>query len=195
REDRWPPGARPPCAFNRPPRTTTRRWPRPASCWPGRGRRGRRGRAWRCWKPGFTTWKGTFPGRWSCTAQRWRAARGGLGGGGRFGGVRGVWQLLLQEGRDTEARTLLGRLRPEALEAPGLGRLAAELSLRTGTGTEARQRALELARRPVRAGSKNPDDHLWLGQVAWAAGQLEEAEKAFRRARDLAQKAPHTRPA
>jgi predicted Zn-dependent protease len=107
-------------------------------------------------------------------------------------------QLLYEQGRYAEARALVGRLPQQALAERDLGRLAAQLAL---VGVEARddqdpaqagRRALELARRTVPADSKLYHDYLWLGTLAWAAGQPQEAEKALRRARDLADTVPDT---
>src|SRR5207248_2427465 len=50
--------------------------------------------------------------------------------------------------------------------------------------------ALALAERAVAADSKDYRDHLWLGTVYWTAGQVDRAEPALVRARDLAPTAP-----
>jgi tetratricopeptide (TPR) repeat protein len=109
-----------------------------------------------------------------------------------LGVVRRALQLLSEQGRYAEANALLRTLPEQDLSAPGLGRLAAELSLLDPAGAENRKRALELAGKAVPADSKDYRDHLWLGQVYATAGQPRQAERAFRRARDLAPTAPET---
>src|SRR5262249_20203062 len=88
-----------------------------------------------------------------------------------------------------------------ALELPDLGEMSFQLTLinQEGAGgqalVQARDHALELARRAV---ANNPDDYrnqLWLGQVAFLAKQLQEAEKAFREAYRLAGNVPETQAA
>jgi tetratricopeptide (TPR) repeat protein len=109
--------------------------------------------------------------------------------------VRRVAQLLYKAKRYAEAEDLVRGLPAEALRSePGLGQLGAELSLLTrpseGEGRKAAERrALDLARQTA-GKSKDYRDHLWLGQIAAAAGENAGAEKAFREARRLAKKAP-----
>src|SRR5581483_8763231 len=55
-----------------------------------------------------------------------------------------------------------------------------------------RRLALEQARQAVPADSKDHRDHLWLGQVAAAAGQRDQAEQSFRRACALNGAAPES---
>jgi tetratricopeptide (TPR) repeat protein len=109
--------------------------------------------------------------------------------------VQRTAQLLCAQGRFADADALVRQLPEEALQVlPKLGRMGAELSLLTrpaeGQGREeAQRRALELARRAA-GGSKDFHQHIWLGQIAAAAGEIVEAERAFRRARDLAKGTP-----
>jgi exosortase len=117
-------------------------------------------------------------------------------GAGQLAVYRRAVQLLYDQGRYAEANALLHRLPDQTLAERGLGRLAAQLAL-AGPGPgdppdagPSRQRALQLARRTVAADSKDYRDYLWLGMVAWAAGQPDEAAKWLRRARDLAETAP-----
>jgi tetratricopeptide (TPR) repeat protein len=61
-----------------------------------------------------------------------------------------------------------------------------------GADADGREQALRLARKAAADNPKEARDHLWLGQVATAVGQTEEAEKAFRQARRLDEKNPAT---
>src|SRR5262249_5610443 len=107
-----------------------------------------------------------------------------------------VLELLGEGGRYAEANALLRRLPEAAVASPELGRVAAGVTLLgagSGAGPEGelgRARALELARKAVAANSKDHRDYLWLGRVAAQAGRPQEAETAFRRARELAEGDP-----
>jgi tetratricopeptide (TPR) repeat protein len=112
--------------------------------------------------------------------------------------IRRVVGLLYDRGRFTEAEMVLQRL-PERTPLLGdMRRLVAEVSMQSGNYN----RALELARQTVKAGSRDHRDYIWLGQVLWASSQRAEvpaeqrradeaeAEKAFYRAIELAGKSP-----
>jgi hypothetical protein len=84
-----------------------------------------------------------------------------------------------------------------ALAVRDLGQMAAALALIGQPGEEGpanvgRELALRLARKAVADNPREARDHLWLGQVATAVGQTEEAEKAFREACRLEEKNPGT---
>ena len=73
--------------------------------------------------------------------------------------------------------------------------MSAELELRAMKGDDTladRKRALQAARSTVAKDSKKYEDYTWLGHMALLAGEDAEAEKAFRRARDLNDKVPET---
>jgi predicted Zn-dependent protease len=100
--------------------------------------------------------------------------------------VRRLVRLYLQSRHYVEAQDLLRRLQ-QASGTAGLGRLAAEVSL---SAREDPTRSLELARQAVSEKSTDFQDHLWLGQVLTVLGKPKEAEKALRRAVELAEKRP-----
>ena len=93
-------------------------------------------------------------------------------------------RLLYKQKRYSEAADVVERLRSAAtVSLTGeLGRVAAEVSIRS-QDLEQASRFAELA-----VSSESPDyrDHLWLGQILWAAGQSERAEQSLRRAISLA---------
>jgi tetratricopeptide (TPR) repeat protein len=112
--------------------------------------------------------------------------------------VRRAVELCYKRGRYAEADLVLRRL-PEQTPLFGeLRRMASEISLRSGDVN----RALELARQAVQAGSKEGSDYVWLGQVLWVAAERPdmepaqrraaeaEAEKSLRRGVELADSAP-----
>ncbi len=104
--------------------------------------------------------------------------------------VKRLVVLLSSKGRDPEAEgvlTKLQQIRPRSF-GPRYGRVAAVVALRS----QHRIRALELAREAVAANSKNPKDHLWLGQILNAIGMMQEAETALRKSVELD---PRKRPA
>jgi tetratricopeptide (TPR) repeat protein len=103
--------------------------------------------------------------------------------------VRRTVELLLAQRRPDEAQEVLRAAEQRAPLSGDVARLAAEVSLLEGDKGE---RALELADRAAKA-SKDYRDHLWRGQVYWAAGQKSGAEAAFREAVKLAEKAPEAR--
>jgi tetratricopeptide (TPR) repeat protein len=110
---------------------------------------------------------------------------------------RRVLQLLYEQRRYTEANALMRKLPEKALASPDLGRIASQLTLLSQQGVEgpesaqARKRALEIARQTV-VNSKDYRDYLWLGQLAILADKPDEAEKALREARTLAEAVPDT---
>lgn len=99
--------------------------------------------------------------------------------------LRPLVQLLYDRQRYGEAEEVLERLQGEAAVQAGVGKLAAELALRT----DKKARAVGLARQAV-GESKDYRDHLWLGQMLWAAGEPKQAETALRRALQLADTVP-----
>ncbi|HTQ38145.1 MAG TPA: tetratricopeptide repeat protein, partial [Pirellulales bacterium] len=102
------------------------------------------------------------------------------------GFIRDLVSLLYQRQRFEEADRVLRQL--EDQQAPfsaDLNRLASEVSWRV----EDYGRALELAKNAA-AGSKNIDDHLWLGQLFTLMGKQDEAEKAYRNAVQLLPEEP-----
>jgi tetratricopeptide (TPR) repeat protein len=92
--------------------------------------------------------------------------------------LRRLMMLLGAKGRFAEVQEVHRRLSGAAAADPEVQRVAAEASLRTDNPKQ----ALELAVRAVPEDSANPQDHLWLGQVAWAAGDRAKAEARFRKA-------------
>jgi tetratricopeptide (TPR) repeat protein len=118
-------------------------------------------------------------------------------GEGRAAVVRRVLQLLYEQHRYAEAQTLVRSLPERALAIRELGQMAAALALvgpgrGEGPDGEGREQALHLARKAAADNPQDYRDHLWLGQVAAATGQPEEAERAFRKARELANTVPNT---
>ena len=103
--------------------------------------------------------------------------------------IRRVVELLYRRRRYSDAEHALNKLRElEGVEADEVfGRLAAHVYLHANRAGE----AVTLAERRVRD-SSDPLDHLWLGQVRWAAGQLEAAEAGFRAAIDLEPSRPES---
>lgn len=101
--------------------------------------------------------------------------------------VQKTVQMLFERGRYLDADRVLRNLQGENAAISGdLQRLAAEVSLQMRDY----DRALELARRPVEAGSSDYRDYLWLGQVLTVAGRRAEAEKFLRQAVTLNPLAP-----
>lgn len=112
--------------------------------------------------------------------------------------VRRVLELLAAQGRFAEAQALLGKM-PERMQVvSGLDRLGVQLALvnREPAGdnptSAARRRGLEAAREKVAADSTDYRDYLWLGNMCLLAGERADAEKAFRRARELGDTMPET---
>jgi tetratricopeptide (TPR) repeat protein len=111
-----------------------------------------------------------------------------------------VWrqlaQLLFDLRRYGEASALLRRVPEQDRLKGSLGQLSATLVLvdpnEAGDAQARRKQALEKALEVVHAGSGSYRDHLWLGQLAWMAGEPQEAEKALRKARDMAPEEPST---
>jgi tetratricopeptide (TPR) repeat protein len=113
-----------------------------------------------------------------------------------------VVQLLYAQRRYQQADQLLQKLRQQSVSLGGLDRVAADLAV----VKQDYEGALALARKAKLAESKDHKDHIWLGQVLWAAKQQAEAAKqqaeaaklqaeaakALRRAVELAGDAPET---
>src|SRR5262249_39544978 len=85
--------------------------------------------------------------------------------------------------RYLEAHELICKMIQETGRTTYLGRLAAEVSVRTRDF----KTALELAKQAVPADSPRYEDHLWLGQIHWASQQLGGAEQELRQAVRLAE--------
>jgi tetratricopeptide (TPR) repeat protein len=103
--------------------------------------------------------------------------------------VRQLVELLSAQQRYGEAEQVLRQLGQQAPLSADLQRLAVVLSLRNDDFS----RAEDLVRQSTSAQSNDYRDQLWLGQVL-AAGQRQsaEAEKALRRAVQLADNVPET---
>ena len=114
-------------------------------------------------------------------------------GEARVGVIRRTLELLRAQGRYADARALLNRLPEAAVESPLSATVVGQVLL-AGEGDAGaagnRQRALELARRAAVASPKDSRAQTWLGEVAWSANQMREAEEALRKARDLDASAP-----
>lgn len=110
--------------------------------------------------------------------------------GGRTVGVtRELVQTLIRCRRFAEAEAQVRQLQASDLAASGLGRIAAELSLRNQEPALAVKAALEA----VSENSADYRDHLWLGQLLASADARDaRAEKHLRRAVALAEKSPET---
>ncbi|WP_145244353.1 tetratricopeptide repeat protein [Urbifossiella limnaea] len=100
--------------------------------------------------------------------------------------LRRLMEILHARGRSAEAAQLLERLPAAVASGADVQRLAAEVSLRS----EDPRRALEYATRAVPDTSTDPKDHIWKGQVYWAAGDRAKAEAPFRRAVTLRPESP-----
>jgi tetratricopeptide (TPR) repeat protein len=98
--------------------------------------------------------------------------------------LRRLLELLSGQGYWKDATDILRQLPPEGL--PGMERLIANLWQQSGDVT----RALRLARTVVAADSKDYRDHIWLGQLLWAAGRRAEGEKHLLDAVALAETVP-----
>lgn len=100
--------------------------------------------------------------------------------------VRRLVELLSERRRYAEADLVIRKLPEQTPVFANLQRLAAEVSLQTNDAG----RALEYALKAVPSESKDPRDQRWLGQILWATGRLAEAERALRRAVELADRDP-----
>jgi tetratricopeptide (TPR) repeat protein len=78
-----------------------------------------------------------------------------------------VVRLLNDRRRFSDAELVLQKLPEQDAVSPELKKLVVEQSLRSGN----HNRALDLARQTVRSDKKDHRDHVWLGQVLWAAAQ------------------------
>src|SRR5205807_2691942 len=85
-----------------------------------------------------------------------------------------------------EADRMVEKLQGQNPLPGGLERLAAALAFEK----QDYGRAVTLAQKAKLGDSKDYRDHIWLGQLFWAAGQKTEAERALRRAAALAGDAP-----
>jgi tetratricopeptide (TPR) repeat protein len=100
--------------------------------------------------------------------------------------IRRLVELLYQQRRYAEADEVVQKLPTSEGAAPGLQRLAAEISLQRHDP----ERALNLARRAVSEQSRDYRDYLWLGHMLGGTNNPEEAEAALYRAVELADNLP-----
>jgi tetratricopeptide (TPR) repeat protein len=108
---------------------------------------------------------------------------------------RGLAQLLFELDRYGEAVALLRRVPQQDRLKGRLGQLSARLTLvdPDEAAPQARGRqALEVARKVVEGGPARYQDYLWLGQLAWMAGNPKAAEDALRVAQKMAPGEPST---
>ena len=101
--------------------------------------------------------------------------------------VRRLVQLLNRQRNYNEAQAVLARFRDLARNSRELTRLATLTQFQAG---ENRQNVLEQARKNLPEDSTDYRDHLLRGQLLWATRYRNEAEKAFRRAVELAPQEP-----
>ncbi len=110
--------------------------------------------------------------------------------------VRKTVQLLFDQKRSDEINQAVRKLladQDDTLLSAGLGKLAAvNLLSNPQLSTLDRKRAVEFARASVAEDSKSYQDHLFLGQIQRASGNLPQAEELFRRACELADNVPDT---
>ena len=112
-------------------------------------------------------------------------------GEGRPAVLQHMVRLYREKGRYTEARALLQKLPDETVASAGLKRMRAELELLDPVANKnqdpavSRARALDMARKAVSDKKADYEDYLWLGLIAGAAEQPQEAEKALRQARAM----------
>src|SRR5205085_245523 len=100
--------------------------------------------------------------------------------------VHRLAELLKVRGQHAEAREVIETFLKATPFSEGLQKLAAEMSLEN----EMAGQALEIARSAVSPDSKDPNDHLWLGQFLLADGKQKEAEAEFENAVALGGDAP-----
>jgi tetratricopeptide (TPR) repeat protein len=100
--------------------------------------------------------------------------------------MRRLVELLYQQRRYAEADEVVQKLPASEGAAPGLQRLAAEISLQRHDP----ERALNLARHAVSEQSRDYRDYLWLGHMLSGTGKPDEAEAALRKAVELADNLP-----
>lgn len=101
--------------------------------------------------------------------------------------VKRTVQLLTVRRRPNEARQVLMLAMNQSPGSLAYNKLETELSL---SEPDSRKNVLAKARQVVRADSKDYRDHLWLGNVHWAAEDRQGAEESFRKAVSLAQNEP-----
>jgi tetratricopeptide (TPR) repeat protein len=100
--------------------------------------------------------------------------------------IRRLVQLLYERRRYEEADRIIRQLPAQTPVFGNLQQLAAEVSVQAQDFA----RALDLARKAVPKDSKDYRDHMWLGQILWVVGRLDEAKPAFRQAVALANTKP-----
>ncbi|MFO0842183.1 MAG: tetratricopeptide repeat protein [Gemmataceae bacterium] len=87
--------------------------------------------------------------------------------------LRRLIALLMQRGRDGEAKVQLAKLHQSVLYNSDLGKLAVVAELRDNNTAK----AVERMRQVVREDTKDPQDLVWMARVLGSAGQTGEAEK------------------
>lgn len=101
--------------------------------------------------------------------------------------IRRLVSLLQRHHHHDEAHALLVSLREQRALPPEFDRLTVETALLCRVPADA---VLDLAERSVSTQSDDPHDQVWLGQIYAATDRLAQAERAFRRAVDLAPRDP-----
>lgn len=110
--------------------------------------------------------------------------------------ARRLVQLLAAEGKFNEARSVIARLPEQAAEAAQFEKAAAQLSLLAAgdlqgkQAVDARKKGLDESRKAIKPDSKDYREFHWLGEMALLAGEVAEAERAFRKALELKTDAP-----
>jgi tetratricopeptide (TPR) repeat protein len=97
-------------------------------------------------------------------------------------------QLLLEQGRGSQAEQVLRKLEQMMSLPAELAQVATELAVRS----QSFERAVELARQVVASRSDDHRLHLWQGRILEAAGRHSDAEDSFRRALGLREDLPET---
>jgi tetratricopeptide (TPR) repeat protein len=92
--------------------------------------------------------------------------------------VKRTVELLSDRQRYAEAEGVLRRLLESAPISKDLQQMAAQIALQASNPAQ----AVYAAREAVNESSPDYRDHLWQGRVFLAAGKMEEAERAFRKA-------------
>ena len=95
--------------------------------------------------------------------------------------IRRVAQIYAGSGQFLEAGEMLEKLREQTGSFGDLDKVAAQVALAQHDSG----RALDIAQKAVAKDSKDYRDHLWLGQVLWAAGKMPEAQAELRLAASL----------
>ncbi|MBL8821530.1 MAG: tetratricopeptide repeat protein [Planctomycetia bacterium] len=103
--------------------------------------------------------------------------------------IKRTVQLLTARRRPNEARQILAQAMSQSSGTSAFSKLEAELTL-SEADSKQMEKVLAQARQAIRSDSKDYRDHLWLGNVHWAAQDRKGAEESFRKAIALAQDEP-----